>query len=133
MTRLQFEELRSKQDLSDLHYPSAKEWMWDYCLFLGKFTDSKGRNYDLGVHYNEEKFLSHRFSNATVYDNYPGSYSSGNMNLEDVPAYVDNNPNIENKTMLDYYTENGFEALVECWNRLQKLKYDKAANTTTGC
>ena len=121
MTKKQFAALRAKQDLSDLHYNSAKEWMWDYCLFLGKFTDSKGRNYDLGVHYNREKFLSHTFSNATVYDNYPGSYSSGVMNLNDIPDYLDNKPNTENKTMLAFYTEIGFEALVECWYRLQSL------------
>lgn len=88
MTREEFEELRSKQDLSDLHYPDAKEWMWNYCLFLGKFTDSKGRNYDLGVHYNGDKFDS-EFSNATVLDNQAGSYSSNFMNLDMIPTSID--------------------------------------------
>lgn len=122
MTKKQFKALRAKQDLSDLHYNSAKEWMWDYCLFLGKFTDSKGRNYDLGIHFNgEDRDLDYKYSNATVYDNYPGSYSSGFMNHNMIPTSVDNKPNTENKTMLAFYTEIGFEALVECWNRLQSL------------
>lgn len=28
-----------------LFYPSAVEWMWSYCTYLGPFTDSKGCNY----------------------------------------------------------------------------------------
>lgn len=122
MTKKQFESLRDKQDLSDLHYNSAKEWMWDYCLFLGKFTDSKGRNYDLGIHFNgEDRDLDYIYSDATVYEDNPGSYSSGYMNHNIIPTSVDNKPNTENKTMLDWYTEKGFEANVECWYRLQSL------------
>lgn len=122
MTKKQFAALRAKQDLSDLHYPSAKEWMWDYCLFLGKFTDSKGRNYDLGVHYNGESHdVNYKYSEATVYDNNSGSYFSGYMNHNSIPTSVNGKPNIENKTMLDWYIEKGFEANVECWYRLQSL------------
>ena len=99
MTKKQFAALRAKQDLSDLHYPSAKEWMWDYCLFLGKFTDSKGRNYDLGIHFNgEDRDLDYIYSDATVYEDNPGSYSSGYMNHNIIPTSVDNKPNTENKT-----------------------------------
>jgi len=33
--------------------PDDKFWpkhhMWTYCTFLGKFTDSKGENFDLGI------------------------------------------------------------------------------------
>ena len=122
MTREEFEELRSKQDLSDLHYPDAIDWMWDYCLFLGKFTDSKGRNYDLGIHYNGDKFGSElEFSDATVYDNQPGSYSSDFMNLDMIPTSVNKEKNTQRKTLLDWYKEIGFEARVECWYRLKTL------------
>ena len=122
MTKKQFAALRAKQDLSDLHYNSAKEWMWDYCLFLGKFTDSKGRNYDIGIHFNGENCdLDYKYSDATVYEDNPGSYSSGFMNHNMIPTSVDGKPNTESKTMLDWYIEKGFEANVECWYRLQSL------------
>lgn len=115
MTREEFEELRSKQDLSNLHYPSAKEWMWDYCLYLGSFTDSKGKNYDLGVHKNSNSCHC-EFSNATVWDNNPGNYNSGFMDLDVIQ-------NINGKIIpkYDWYLQNGFEAVIECWNRLQKI------------
>lgn len=110
MTTEQFEILRKNQDLSDLHYPDAKKWMWDYCLFLGKFTDNKGNNYDLGVLLDTDG----QFINATVYDNKAGSYLSGTM---------DYNSTINNgmETKLDYYKKGGFEVKVECWNRLTKI------------
>ena len=76
-----FEKLREKQDLSNLFYPEAKDWMWNYCLFLGKFTDSKGINYDLGVHFNGNPYANY-FSLAIVFSNNPGDYLSGDMDLE---------------------------------------------------
>lgn len=121
MTEQEFELLRSQQDLADLHYPLAKEWMWDYCLFLGKFTDSKGKNYDLGVHYNGKDYPGCLFSEATVYNNYEGAYKSGHMDFDSIPALVDGKPNIDKKPMLYWYKQYGFEAKIECWNRLQKL------------
>lgn len=120
MTQQQFESLRAKQDLSDLHYPSAIEWMWDYCLFLGKFTDGEGNNYDLGVHYAGFKDFA-KFSLAIVCGNEPGNYSSGHMNYHTIPSLVNDEPNIERRTLLQLYKEFGFEHYVECWNRLQTL------------
>lgn len=61
-------------DLNNKFYPDADKWMWDYCTFLGKFTDSKGINYDLGVCIQKEEII-----NATVYGNQPGSYNSLNF------------------------------------------------------
>jgi hypothetical protein len=58
-----------------LYYPSAKEWMWNYCIYLGPFTDSRGNNYDLGIYINHNSFLE--YSNATVYGDEPGNYLSG--------------------------------------------------------
>ena len=59
---------------TNLFYPSARDWMWDYCVYLGPFTDSKGYNYDLGVCI-EENYLCA----AIVYGNKPGNYLSGRL------------------------------------------------------
>ena len=64
-----------------LYYPSAKEWMWNYCIYLGPFTDSKGHNHDLGIQINDAHVETSllRYSNATVYGNEPGNYQSGDL------------------------------------------------------
>lgn len=116
MTKEQFEALRAKQDLTDLFYPQAKDWMWDYCLNLGKFTDSKGVNYDLGVHFNGREDIGN-FSLAVVYSDKPGDYISGYMKFDKLTHDDDGNL----VTMLEYYKMYGFEHYVETWNRLQKI------------
>ena len=58
-----------------LYYPSAKEWMWDYCIYLGPYTDKAGDNYDLGIVIFKDNYMS----NATVYGNKPGQYLSGTV------------------------------------------------------
>jgi len=76
-----------------LHYPKAKEWMWDYCIYLGPFTDSKGKNYDLGVHISHRKDTNSNplVSAAIVVDNEPGRYYSGNLHIfgEEEECYVE--------------------------------------------
>lgn len=63
-----------------LYYPSARQWMWNYCIYLGPFTDSKSKNYDLGIYIEYSKKLNMTFySNATVYGNRPGQYLSGDF------------------------------------------------------
>jgi hypothetical protein len=52
-------------------FPEADKWMWNYCVFLGKFTDSKDNNFDLGIHIGDE------ISAAIVHGNEPGDYFSG--------------------------------------------------------
>jgi len=60
------------------YYPSADEWMWDYCTFLGSFEDSKGDKYDLGILLdNGNNSLIEEWSLAVVYGNEPGNYISG--------------------------------------------------------
>ena len=61
-----------------LYYPSAKEWMWEYCIYLGPFTDSKDKNYDLGMHIDNDSVFE-------IYGNEPGEYMSGPL---DRPEYV---------------------------------------------
>ena len=62
---------------NEKHFPEAAEWMWNYCVFLGKFTDSKGVNYDLGIFTGEKPYISA----AIVYGNEPGKYLSGRLNM----------------------------------------------------
>lgn len=62
-------------DPNDYHYPSALEWMWNYCVSLGKYTCPRGHNYDLGIWIDQRGCLS----DATVYGNEPGNYSSGDL------------------------------------------------------
>ena len=58
-----------------LYYPSAKEWMWNYCIYLGPFTTSRGKNLDLGIYISDDGEIS----NATVDGNEPGDYFSGDI------------------------------------------------------
>jgi len=69
-----------------LYYPSAKEWMWDYCIYLGPFTSENGKNYDLGI------FLGDAIlgpSAAIVYGDEAGNYISGQLKnvIGDRPDY----------------------------------------------
>ena len=57
------------------HFPGANEWMWDYCVFLGPFTDSNGTNWDLGIHIDSDRY-DFNVSGAIVYGNEPGDYYS---------------------------------------------------------
>jgi hypothetical protein len=59
---------------ANLFYPSAKDWMWNYCIYLGPFTDSEGNNYDLGIHLGRLGA-----SAAIVYGDEPGEYISGGL------------------------------------------------------
>lgn len=73
-------------DPTDKHYPQADNWMWHYCVFLGKFTDSTGKNYDLGVHIDISVYngkLSKDVCDATVHSNEPGNYTSGDLSRLD--------------------------------------------------
>lgn len=68
-----------------LFYPSAREWMWDYCVYLGPFTSSEGQNFDLGIFIGDGS----RISAAIVYGNEPGNYISGDFrpNIDDMPEW----------------------------------------------
>ena len=66
-----------------LFYPSAREWMWNYCMYLGPYTDSKGTNFDLGVYFKNGKVNSF----AIVDGNNPGDYFSGDFRDFDRGSY----------------------------------------------
>lgn len=55
-----------------LFFPSATNWMWNYCIYLGPFIASDGSKYDLGIH---------KDSAAIVFGNEPGDYYSGELHL----------------------------------------------------
>lgn len=59
----------------DLFYPQAREWMWDYCVYLGPFVLKDGTKLDLGIHMGRIQV-----SAAIVYGNEPGEYISGGLN-----------------------------------------------------
>lgn len=73
------------------HYPQANTWMWNYCLFLGKFT-CRGKHYDLGVYENDPTMISA----AIVYGNKDGTYLSG-----DLKAFAKEDP-LYTETLLRY-------------------------------
>jgi hypothetical protein len=86
-----------------LFYSSAKEWMWNYCVYLGPFTDSQGRNFDLGVFMGDFESFGW-VSAAIVYADEPGRYISGALR------------NTEGENM-EHYTET--------WNRARTLELIK--------
>jgi hypothetical protein len=59
-----------------LYYPSAKEWMWNYCIYLGPFISEDGNTYDLGIYLGDKQIGP---SAAIVYGNDPGKYISGQL------------------------------------------------------
>ena len=63
-----------------LYYPSAREWMWDYCIYLGPFTDSDNKNWDLGI------WLGSTTCAAGVYGDVPGNYMSGELKYGVLPG-----------------------------------------------
>lgn len=72
--------------------------MWDYCVYLGPFTDSKGNNFDLGVFMGDYEAFGHA-SAAIVYGNEPGNYLSGALK--------------RGEEKMEHYTET--------WNRAREL------------
>jgi len=60
-------------------YPSADDWMWDYCHFLGSWVNPyNGAKYDLGIF--TKKDLKDT-SGAMVYGNIDGNYISGELRM----------------------------------------------------
>lgn len=64
-------------DNVDLYYPGARGWMWDYCVYLGGYTDSSGKEYDLGIYVHPCEYSKKGVSAAIVYGNNEGDYLSG--------------------------------------------------------
>ena len=63
-------------DNAPLHFPEARDWMWNYCIYLVPYSE-KGINYDLGIFINS----SNKASYAIVYGDHPGDYMSGNADV----------------------------------------------------
>jgi len=68
--------MRDKDELLkgvDLFYPSAREWMWNYCIYLGAYS-VQGEDFDLGIYLGVGQPCA-----AIVHGNEPGDYSSGEL------------------------------------------------------
>jgi hypothetical protein len=73
----------------DKFYPN--HYMWTYCTFLGKFTDSKGHNYDLGIYEHPRLEGMYKYSNATVFGPEDEQYYSGSLLLvTNIPNWIGN-------------------------------------------
>ena len=70
----------------NLFYPDARNWMWDYCMYLGPYTDKDGHNYDLGCYFGD----SGEISAAIVCSNEPGDYLSGDIQFRELYQEVQN-------------------------------------------
>ena len=66
-------ESRINRQTGPYYFPGAFNWMWDHCIFLGKYFDRAP--YDLGV-YVDKRGLPHY---AIVCGNEGGDYISGLM------------------------------------------------------
>jgi hypothetical protein len=81
------EELEKNK--GDKFYPGHQ--MWTYCTFLGKFTASDGKNYDLGIYEHPRLEGKYRYSNATVHGVEDQDYLSGLLiYFLDEPDWVGN-------------------------------------------
>ena len=72
----------------NLYWPEARNWMWDYCIYLGPYTDDRGANFDLGVYFD----INGEMSGAIVDGNEPGSYTSPDLSGRfeiTRPAYIE--------------------------------------------
>jgi hypothetical protein len=83
----------------DKFYPFADEWMWNYCIFLGSFTDSEGNNWDLGVHISKRDFVS----GAIVHGNESGDYYSPSFDRESVERFF--SPKMDDYGPIEAYRE----------------------------
>ena len=76
--------------MNKYNFPEAKEWMWDYCIYLGPY-EADGQKYDLGVYVDPEGSVLA----AIVYGDEPGEYFSRHLLFErelyefDDPKYLE--------------------------------------------
>lgn len=76
-------------NVQKLTYPSATEWMWNYCIYLGPFTLNNGDVYDLGVCIKSKEYGVRHISLAAVFGNEPGDYLSGPLTVFATPEESD--------------------------------------------
>ena len=117
----------------DLFFPEAEYWMWNYCTSLGQYIDDSNNKYDLGVYEDKENNF---VSNATVTDNKPGSYISGDiypkmmfdneLSREVLKRYNKYKERLNNKVMKTKYEvfipEFYFDSRTETWKEINEHK-----------
>lgn len=87
-------------------YPDAIDWMWNYCVFLGRYKASNGKEVDLGIHIEED---SNVVCAAIVHSNEPGNYSSSDLH----EGWIKNK-----NTAFD--TEGGISVMYEIYDELRR-------------
>ena len=60
----------------ELHWGGGREWMWNYCVYLGGYTRVDGAVFDLGVYLGGARGATF----AIVYGPEDGEYISGPCN-----------------------------------------------------
>lgn len=66
-----------KLNPDDFYYPNAINWMWNYCIPLGKFRRSDGVKFDIGVYKRPDRIVSY----AIVYGNHEGSHDTNEIRV----------------------------------------------------
>lgn len=83
-----------------MYYPKAKEWMWNYCIYLGEYTSpDENQKYDLGVFIDR---TTKKLSAAIVFGSRPGDYKSGRLDY-----YIDKNARPEYQETIKRAKEKG--------------------------
>jgi len=108
-----------KGEMCKLHHPIGWREI-EYSTYLGPFTNSKGKNYDLGV-FIDDSYDFLEISDATVFSNEIPYYTSGCM--LDVHNAIINNSDINVsgvwKKAKEHYKKR--EAFWECYQRCLEL------------
>lgn len=76
--------IKELPSLNDLRYPESREWMFDYCTYLGSFymkDEKKVLDFGIFVETDYMDKTKPRIIEATVYGNDAGSYYSGDVDL----------------------------------------------------
>lgn len=120
MNEQQLQEIDSlveKQRKQPMYYRRAVNWMWDYCVCLGKYVDKEGRKCDLGIHI-ARRDRPRIYSDATVWSNKPGDYSSGDLVEDKIEYHDEKNRTDETR----FYIDSRNERIREIKRRFNELR-----------
>lgn len=103
-----------------LNYPSAREWMWSYCIYLGSWTNSEGQVYDMGAFNN-----GNGYSAACVWGDEAGNYTSGELSIFTGEMYNELKRRLEVLELIPTI-EKVNEAIVDNYSKvLKEIKQDR--------
>ncbi len=70
---------------NDKFFPAHNNIIWDYCVFLGKYTDKNGKKWDLGICIDDDGEIF----DASVFSNVPHDYKSGKVIFDEESDDID--------------------------------------------